>query len=247
MRPRLLVVLALLAVGGTAIGQRYLSGIVWPEPPVVTPGEGTAPPSDAIVLFGGKDLSQWKNGDVWKVEDGVATVHATDIETKASFGDYQLHVEWAAPAEVNGNGQGRGNSGVFLSGRYEVQVLDSFQNETYFDGQAASIYKQRPPLVNACRKPGEWQTYDIIYEAPRFNDDKTLQTPGYVTVLHNGVLVQNHLAIEGNTSWDRPPAYDAHPLKQPIRLQNHGNPVRYRNLWLRELPDPSEALDPAKP
>jgi 3-keto-disaccharide hydrolase len=213
----------------------YKSGKVWPEPKVVDPGAPGGPPSDAVVLFDGKDLSQWEGGDQWLVEDGVATVQKTPITSKQSFGDCQLHVEWAAPAEVKGSGQGRGNSGIFLQGLYEVQVLDSYDNPTYFDGQAGSIYKQRPPLVNACRKPGEWQTYDIIYQRPRFDSEGKVTQPGYVTVLHNGVLVQNHTEIEGATSWIAAPAYTAHADKLPIMLQNHGDPVRYRNIWIREL------------
>jgi hypothetical protein len=226
----------------TALAARqkeYKSGVVWPEPALVTPGktEGAAP-SDATVLFDGKDLSKWIDGDKWELRDGTAVVQKADITTKDSFGDYQLHVEFATPEKVVGTGQGRGNSGVFLANRYEVQVLDSHDNKTYFDGQCASLYKQTPPMVNACRKPGEWQTYDIIFTAPRFDPDARevkVLTPGYVTVIHNGVVVQNHFALQGSTAWDRPPAYEKHPLKQPIRLQNHGNPVRYRNIWIREI------------
>jgi hypothetical protein len=212
----------------------YKSGKVWPEPQLVAPGDAGGPPSDAIVLFDGKDMSAWEGGDRWIVKDGVATVGG-GVTSKQSFGDCQLHVEWAAPAEVKGSGQGRGNSGIYLQGRYEVQILDSFDNETYYDGQAASLYKQWPPLVNACRKPGEWQTYDIVFTAPRFDEDGKLSTPGYVTVLHNGVLVQNHAELQGSTAWDKPPEYSAHPLKQPLTIQYHGNPVRFRNIWIREL------------
>ena len=211
--------------------QEYLSGKVWPEPKVVDPGPT---PSDAMVLFDGKDLSAWNGGDKWKIEDGVATAHGGGITTKQAFGSCQLHVEWAAPAEVKGAGQGRGNSGVYLMGHYEIQILDSFANPTYFDGQAAALYKQMPPLVNACRKPGEWQTYEIIFDAPKFEEDK-LSKPGFVTVLHNGVLVQNHTQIEGTTSWLQAPEYTAHAPKLPLELQYHGNPVRFRNIWIREL------------
>jgi hypothetical protein len=224
----------------TAFAQKeYKSGIVFPEPAIVTPGKNDSdPPSDAIVLFDGKDLSKWNNGDKWDVKDGYATVQKSDITTKDSFGDYQLHVEFATPSVVKGSGQGRGNSGVFLANRYEVQVLDSYDNKTYFDGQCASLYKQTPPMVNACRKPGEWQSYDIIFTSPRFEESskevKVLK-PGYVTVIHNGVCVQNHFELMGNTNYDKPPAYEKHPLKQPIRLQNHGDPVRYRNIWIREI------------
>ena len=212
----------------------YKSGKVWPEPKLVTPGDAGGPPSDAIVLFDGNDMSAWEGGDRWVVEDGVATVGG-GVTSKQSFGDCQLHVEWAAPAEVKGSGQGRGNSGVYLQGRYEVQILDSYDNETYYDGQAGALYKQWPPLVNACRKPGEWQTYDIVFTAPRFDKDGKLSTPGYVTVLHNGVLIQNHAELQGSTAWDKPPEYSAHPPKQPLSIQYHGNPVRFRNIWIREL------------
>jgi hypothetical protein len=166
----------------------------------------------------------------------VATVNGTgSIATKQAFGDCQLHVEWASPAEVNGEGQGRGNSGIYLQGRYEVQVLDSYHNQTYYHGQAGSIYKQYAPLVNVCRKPGEWQAYDIIYHAPRFDGGGKLQKPATVTVLQNGVLVQDHVEIKGGTSYKGAPKYEAHPLKQPLALQDHHNPVRYCNIWIREL------------
>jgi hypothetical protein len=213
----------------------YKSGKVWPRPVVVTPGDNNAPPSDAIVLFDGKNLDAWVDGDQWAVADGVATVKKTGIKTKQEFGDCQLHIEWASPAEVKGEGQGRGNSGIFFMDRYELQVLDSYENETYYDGQAGSIYKQWPPLVNACRKPGEWQTYDVIFNAPRFNDDGTVLKPGTMTVLQNGIVVQNHAEILGSTAWHKPPEYEKHPAKAPIGLQHHGNPVRYRNIWIREL------------
>lgn len=241
-KTRALLLLAIVTLGVmTAVAQKeYKSGIVFPEPAVVTPGKSDhEPPSDAVVLFDGKDLSKWNGGDKWEIKDGYAVVKGGDITTKDSFGDYQLHVEFATPEVVRGNGQGRGNSGVFLANRYEVQVLDSFNNKTYFDGQCASLYKQTPPMVNACRKPGEWQSYDIIFTAPRFAEVKsnpvTVLKPGYVTVIHNGVCVQNHFELLGNTNYDKPPAYEAHPLKQPIRLQNHGDPVKYRNIWIREI------------
>lgn len=208
------------------------------EPKVINPGP---PPSDAIVLFDGKDLSKWRleGGEPakWKVEDGamVVTAGTGNIYTKEEFGDCQLHIEWATPAEVSGDGQGRGNSGIFLQNQYEIQVLDSYQNKTYFHGQAGAVYKQHAPLVNASRKPGEWQTYDIVYHGPRFSDDgKVLQT-GRVTVLHNGVLVQDHAEILGETLNAGAPKYRPHPAKQPLRLQDHRNPVRYRNIWIRPL------------
>ena len=229
--------LALVAIGGVAMAQvkEYISGKVWPEPKVVDPGSATTAPSDAIVLFDGKNLSAFKGGEKWVIEDGAATVKGGGVTSKQAFGDCQIHLEWASPSEVKGNGQGRGNSGVYIMGKYEVQILDSYDNKTYFDGQCASIYKQKPPLVNACRKPGEWQTYDIIFTRPRFNDDGTLKSPAYLTVLHNGVLVQNHFELEGGTSYIAPPSYSKHDDKLPFNLQDHGNPVKYRNIWVREL------------
>src|ERR1051326_4489895 len=208
------------------------------EPPVIDPGP---PPSDGIVLFDGKDLSKWRGakagqGAQWKVADGYAEVNGTgSIFTKQDFGDCQLHVEWATPIEVKGTGQGRGNSGILLQGNYEVQVLDSYDNKTYFHGQAGAVYKQHAPLVNACRKPGEWQTYDIIFHAPRFGVGGRVETPGTVTVLQNGILIQDNVVIKGTTSHTGVPKYKPHPLKQPLMLQDHHNPVRYRNIWIREL------------
>lgn len=226
-----------LYIAGSVRAQEgeYMTGIEWQEPPIVTPGKTNAdPPSDAIILFDGKNLDAWENGDKWKIEDGVAIVRDTDITTKQSFGDCQLHVEWSAPTKIEGSGQGRSNSGVFLMDRYEMQVLDSHNNKTYFDGQAGAIYKQTPPLVNAMRPPGEWNTYDIVWTAPVFNDDGSLKSPAYITALHNGVLVLNHFAILGTTPFNAKPSYTKHG-KLPIHLQNHGNPVRYRNIWVREI------------
>lgn len=210
-----------------------------PEPKVVRPGDAAEAPSDAIVLFDGQDLSKWKakeNGGQaeWPVKDGAFYVGKGDISTKQEFGDFQLHIEWSAPDKVEGKGQGRGNSGIFLQDRYEVQVLDSYQNRTYSNGQAGSIYKQHPPLVNAMRSPSEWNVYDIIYTAPRFKEDGTVFTPARVTVLHNGVLVQNNAEIKGPTEYIGLPQYKPHG-KAPISLQDHGNPVSYRNIWIREL------------
>jgi hypothetical protein len=247
-RKSVLTVACLTAVAATSavLAQReWKSGIVWPEPKVVDPGPPGKPPSDAVVLFDGKDLSKWTGGEAWEVRDGYAVVRRRSITTKDQFGDCQLHLEFATPAEVQGEGQGRGNSGVFLMNRYEVQILDSYGNTTYYDGQCGSIYKQSPPLVNACRKPGEWQTYDIIWEAPRFAPDGLVLKPAYVTVLQNGVVVQNHFEVQGSTAWDQPPQYHKHPEKGPIQLQNHGNPVHFRNIWVREL-RPLEGKRPAQ-
>ena len=228
-------VLACLGMVAYLFAAEYVSGKVWPEPKVIVPGNDARPPSDAIVLFDGKDLSKWNDGNKWIVQDGAATSDKTSITTKQKFGSCQLHVEWAEPEKVVGSSQGRGNSGVFLMNTYELQILDSYNNKTYFDGQCGSIYKEWPPLVNACRKPGEWQTYDIVFDAPKFDKAGKVVKPGYLTVLQNGVLVQNHAEILGATSWDRPPAYTAHPDKMPIQLQYHGNPVKFRNIWIREL------------
>lgn len=212
------------------------------EPKVIDAGAAGGHPSDAIVLFDGRDLSQWQSingGEAkWIVKDGYMEVapRTGDIVSKAEFGDMQLHIEWATPPVVKGTGQGRGNSGVFLQGRYEVQVLDSYQNQTYFHGQAAAVYKQHAPLVNASRKPGEWQTYDIIYHAPRFDEAGTVTKKARVTVLHNGVLVQDDVEILGSTTNEEvQPSYTKHPAKAPIRLQDHGNPIHFRNIWVRPL------------
>jgi hypothetical protein len=212
----------------------YVSGITWDEPKVIQPDPV---PSDAIVLFDGKDMAEWSGGENWEVKDGVATAQKNGITSKRSFGDCQLHVEWASPEKIEGNGQGRGNSGLYLMGKYEVQILDSFDNKTYFDGQCGSVYKQRPPMVNACRKPGEWQTYDILFTAPRFDDSGKVTKPAAVTVLQNSVVLHNHFELLGGTFYDRPPAYEKHADKLPINIQFHGNPVRFRNIWIRELAD----------
>ena len=227
---------AVFVTHGWATAEEYLSGIQWQEPAVITPGESdSTPPSDAIVLFDGTDASAWRNADNWKVEDGNLIAGRGMIVSKQEFGDCQLHVEWSAPTPPKGNGQGRGNSGIFLMGKYELQVLDSFENKTYADGQAASIYKQTPPMVNAMRPPGEWNTYDIIWTCPRFDDDGNLASPAYMTALHNGVVVLNHFELKGDTPYNRPPRYQAHGPQGPISIQDHGNPVRFRNIWVREV------------
>jgi len=237
------LILIVLVLTAAVSAQDWLSGIPWEKPVVITPGEKPGdPPSDAIILFNGKDMSAWDKE--WAiVNDELHCVPGKgDITTKQKFGSVQLHVEFATPAEVNRRerGQGRGNSGVFF-GPYEVQILDSYENETYYDGQCASIYKQTPPLVNVCRKPGEWQTYDIIFNRPelKIEDGKVVEVvrPGYVTVLQNGVLVINRHEIMGTTAWHKPPEYEAHEPMLPIRLQDHGNKIRFRNIWIREIPD----------
>ncbi len=210
----------------------------WPEPPVVTPGTGSAPPSDAVVLFDGRDLSPWRGqqGEAqWMVADGFAEVSGTgNLFTKQEFGDCQLHIEWATPPVVAGNDQGRGNSGVYFHRRYEIQILDSYQNKTYPDGQAGAFYGNRPPLVNASRPPGEWQTYDIIFRAPKPGEDGKGLLPGALTVFHNGVLIQDHVPVKAPTT--AAAFNDVSPTgKGPLMLQDHGNPVRYRNIWLRPL------------
>ncbi len=246
-----------------------------PHPPVVTPGPRVLPvppPSDAVVLFDGTDLSQWERfvggpstwtvaNDYmevahrshepapWRVGEGYFEVvpGAGDIRTKAVFGDIQLHIEWAAPVPAEGTGQDRGNSGIFLMGLYEVQVLDSYRNTTYADGQAAAVYGQYPPLVNASLPPGEWQAYDIVFHRPRFNASGGLEAPARVTVLHNGVLVQDDVALWGVTLWLQSLPYRPHADRLPLALQDHGHPVRFRNIWVRELhdrPAPPPADDP---
>jgi hypothetical protein len=225
-----------------------------PRPAVVTPGESNLPlaaPSDAVVLFDGKDLSEWRNAEggeaKWVIKEGVleSVPGSGYLYSAKKFGDCQLHVEWAAPAKVEGKSQGRGNSGVFLMGLYEVQVLDSFDNETYADGQAGSLYGQFPPMVNACRKPGEWQSYDIVFRRPRFKDGQMIK-PARLTVLHNGVLIQDNVEAWGPTSWIQFLPPEPHDDRLPLSFQDHGNPVRYRNIWLRELPE-APAAGPAKP
>lgn len=231
--------IATILISGVTRAQEWKSGVEWQEPQVVTPGErNSEPPSDAVVLFDGTSMSQWENGDAWLVEDGVAIPQKGDIHSIQHFGDIQLHLEWSSPEVIEGEGQGRGNSGVFLMGLYEVQVLDSWKNQTYFDGQAAGIYKQTPPMVNAMRRPGEWNTYDIFFTAPKFRVNGDVEKPGYVTVMHNGVLVQNHFELLGPTEYTKAPHYIPHAETGPIRLQYHRDAVRFRNIWVRELNPP---------
>ena len=216
-----------------------------PHPPKVTPGDQPGkPPSDAAVLFDGKDLSKWselaKDGRIsparWKVENGaMEVVHGTgSLFTKEKFGDMQLHIEWTSPAKVDGSSQWRGNSGVLLMNRYEIQVLDSYNNLTYADGQAGAIYGQWPPLANAARKPGEWQTYDIFWEAPKWEGQKLLR-PAYVTVMHNGVLLHHHKEVVGRMAHRVVGTYEPHVAEEPLGLQNHDTQVRYRNIWVRRI------------
>lgn len=215
---------------------------VWHPVPRVVTFQGTSPvPSDAVVLFGGNNLEQWmsdKDGGkaMWDVKDGIITVKAGtgDIKTKQKFGSCQLHLEFRTPAVVEGTGQGRGNSGVFFQEKYEVQILDNYNNVTYSNGQCASVYKQHIPLVNACKAPGEWQSYDIIFNAPVFNKDGVKVASGSFTVIQNGILVQNHVEIKGTTEYIGLPKNDAHGMGS-IKLQDHGNPMSFRNIWVREL------------
>lgn len=215
-----------------------------PQPRIVTPGaqfsQMASAPGDANVLFDGKDLSKWEHGDgspaKWKVEDGYMEVVPKSgiLRTKDKFGDFQLHLEFATPSKVEGTGQGRGNNGVNIFGRYEIQVLDSFENQTYPDGQCAALYAQVPPLVNASKGPGQWQTYDILFEAPHWEDGKVMKK-AYVTVLHNGVVVHHRREIMGTTNHRTASAYGEPQEKGGIELYEHGNPVRFRNIWLRPL------------
>ncbi|MDQ2889903.1 MAG: DUF1080 domain-containing protein [Gemmatimonadota bacterium] len=241
---------ALIAQGTPSRAPKPEDTEVWaPVPPIVTPGvTDAAPPSDAIVLFAGRNIDQWETARdsspaKWVVANGVLTVNKAsgDIQTRRNFGSYQLHVEWRVPKDVTGSGQERGNSGVFLAavggGGYELQIMDSYNNPTYVNGQAASVYKQYAPLVNAMRKPGEWQTYDVVWTPPTFKGDGSLASPAYVTAFHNGVLVQNHVALKGVTKNTGTPEYRKHG-PAPILLQAHGDPsapISFRNIWVRVL------------
>jgi Domain of Unknown Function (DUF1080) len=215
-----------------------------PQPPVVTPGafsQMAPPPGDAVVLFDGKNLSQWRASKTggpapWPVADGVAVSARDSIVTTNKFGDIQLHLEFREPVPATGGGQERGNSGIYFMGRYEVQILDSYNNKTYADGGAGAIYGQHPALANASLPPGEWQTYDIVFTAPRFGTGGAVRSPAYVTVTLNGVVVQNHQAYRGASNWRVPGAYTPHGAAEPILLQYHNNPVAFRNIWVRPVP-----------
>jgi hypothetical protein len=230
-------------MGGQAGGSvEWKTPATWPQPQVVDPGPAPAAPapipSDAVVLFDGRGLDAWKGAENWTVADGVATVRKGTIQTKEAFGDCQLHLEFRTPTPPKGKGQGRGNSGVFLMDRYEIQLLDSFQDGTdgpvtYFDGQCGGLYKQQPPAVNATRRPGEWQTYDILFTRPRFAADGSVEKPARISVLHNGVAIHNDTVIKGNTFFNKPPAYERHDDAMPITLQDHGDPVQFRSIWVR--------------
>ena len=251
----LVISILLLLVSFISYGQKYqqhpedmkpgMTELWDPEVRIIQPGEEPGmPPSDAIILFDGNDISkEWTdsrgNPSGWIVENGslVCVKGKGSIQTKRKFNDFQLHIEWRTPSPAIGKNQDRGNSGVYLQGLYEVQVLDSYENRTYRNGQAGSIYKQYAPLVNACRKPGVWQTYDIIYTAPRFDDDSTVYfTPPRVTVIHNGVLIQNNVSLRGPTLYEGIPEYSVRKHgPEPLLLQDHDHPVAYRNIWIREL------------
>jgi hypothetical protein len=218
---------------------------LWVEPPVVTPGQGASAPSDAIVLFDGSNLAAWASTEegepiAWTVEDGVLTiaVGSTNLKTKQAFGSVQLHLEFRTPSKEDSEGptgQGRGNSGIFFMGRYELQILDSYQNRTYGNGQAGAVYKQYPPLVNASRPAEVWQSYDVVFMAPVFGEAGQLLRPATLTAFHNGVLIQNNVSILGPVEYKGLPQYRPHAAKLPLQLQHHGNPVSFRNIWIREL------------
>jgi hypothetical protein len=253
MKKQLLLLTCLLASTQFVTAQKKLNidslaGLleVWVNVPLVTPGQSNADaPSDATILYNGNGLGAFQKKDGspagWKIDaDGAITdiKGAGDLITKEAFGNCQLHIEFREPSEVKSSGQGRGNSGVYIMGKYEIQVLDSYNNPTYSNGQAGAVYKQHVPLVNASRKPGEWQSYDIIFTAPLFKDNGDLESPARVTVIHNGVLIQNNVTILGPTDWVMKPVYKKHAAKLPLMLQDHGddgNPISYRNIWIRNL------------
>ena len=253
MKKQLLVLACLLASTQFVTAQKKLNidslaGLleVWVNVPLVTPGQSNADaPSDATILYNGNGLGAFQKKDGspagWKIDaDGAVTdiKGAGDLITKEAFGNCQLHIEFREPAEVKSSGQGRGNSGVYIMGKYEIQVLDSYNNPTYSNGQGGAVYKQHVPLVNASRKPGEWQSYDIIFTAPLFKENGDVESPARVTVIHNGVLIQNNVTILGTTDWVMKPKYKKHAAKLPLMLQDHGddgNPISYRNIWIRNL------------
>lgn len=256
MTNKLTVAFFLSVISSVATAQEIdpkLTEVYTPVPKIVTPGAtNNDAPSDAIILFNGKNLDAWKStkdtnaAAGWTVSKGAFTVKkgTGNIQTKQLFTDYQLHIEWQIPKNITGNGQARGNSGVFLASTgpgdegYEIQVLDCYNNTTYVNGQTGSIYKQHIPLANACKKPGEWQTYDIIWTAPRFNEDGTVKSPARVTAIHNGVLLQNNVEVKGVTVYRGTPAYFKKHGASAIKLQDHGDPsepISFRNIWLREL------------
>lgn len=255
MKLRIISLLAFFAMGAMVSAQdfqggHYRSGIDWKEPPKVTSDANiTPPPSDAIVLFDGQNLDAWE-GAAWKVADGILTVEpgSGDLRTKQKFGSVQFHLEFATPpVRTNENGepidfsQSRGNSGLFFMDHYEVQILDNYDNETYFDGQCGSIYKQLAPLANVCKAPGEWQSFDVVFHRPifRVEDGQIAEVvrPATITVFQNGVLVVDNWAIQGDTYYHIPPHYNLHEDKEPIHLQDHGNAMKFRNIWVREIPD----------
>lgn len=244
MRLRNILLVLLFVVPSVLYAQKPKITEDWSkQPTIITAGKRSKPPSDAIVLYHtSKDLNNWQSGNgepaKWKATLCGMTVNGTGgIVSKQAFGDIQIHIEWRSPRKVNpeAEGQGRGNSGIYIQGKYEVQILDSYENETYYNGQAGSIYKQSAPLVNASRKPGKWQSYDIIFHAPRFHTDGSLKSPATITVFHNAVLIQDHYVLKGETVYGGFPKYKSHPEKLPMMLQDHGNPVKYRNIWVREL------------
>jgi hypothetical protein len=243
MKPILSIVISVFIFQYCSAQVTSQSTELWkPEPTIITPGKtNNDAPSDALLLFDGSTAAKWQHNNgkevAWTVADNALTVKGGTggIITKQKFGDCQLHIEWRTPAEVKGEGQGRGNSGIFLMGRYELQVLDSYNNTTYSNGQAGSIYKQYIPLVNACKGPGEWQTYDIIFIAPKFGENNRVIEPARFTVFQNGVLIQNNVTVLGSTAFTGLPYYEKHNAKESLMLQDHGNPVSFRNIWIREL------------
>ena len=253
MKKQLLLLTCLIAsiqfvTAQKKLNEDSLAGLleVWVNVPLVTPGVINADaPSDATILYNGRGLGAFQKKDGspagWRIDtDGAVTdiKGSGDLITKEAFGNCQLHIEFREPAEVKSSGQGRGNSGVYLMGKYEIQVLDSYNNPTYSNGQAGAVYKQHVPLVNASRKPGEWQSYDIIFTAPLFKENGDVESPARVTVIHNGVLIQNNVTILGTTDWVMKPKYKKHAAKLPLMLQDHGddgNPISYRNIWIRNL------------